>query len=233
MAPPNRALPVDPERARGLVLRWAGPTLAAPDLDHLAVDLVNVGTTPWAPREGEHLLAVGVLRSAGKERGGFGFAYAGSELFAVPLDPGEYARLPVRVGGSEWARARPGQTLVDAVLPGIGLGTETPLTLDLTAADIAGRRPETSSPQEEATALRRRLDRTTALLAARSVLPRLVDEVLAAASDDDAVTRVAVTLGCDEDSARTVAHGGLVQYRSAERLEREVSDLRRRLEAST
>jgi hypothetical protein len=67
--------------------------------------------------------------------------------------------------------------------------------------------------------------------------------VLAAASDDDtgtrvavtrvAVTRVPVTLGCDEDSARTVAHGGLVQYRSAERLEREVPDLRRRLEAST
>ena len=229
MTPLSRPFPIAAEGAPGLVLRWAGPTLAAPDVDHLAVDLVNAGTDPWAAREGQHLLAVGLLRSAGEERDSFGFAHFASQRSAVPLGPGDYTRLPVPIGGGEWSRARPGRVLVDAVLPGIGLGTETPLAVELTAEDIELRRPETAPARRAPGAeVRRRLGTMSALLAARGRLDELTDAVLTAASDDEAVARIAAVLGCDVDDAGLVGRTGLLRFRSAERLEAEVAALRKR-----
>ncbi|MFD6179052.1 MULTISPECIES: hypothetical protein [unclassified Isoptericola] len=232
MTPPSRPFPIASEAAPGLVLRWAGPTVAAPDLDHLAVDLVNAGTEPWAARKDQHLLAVGLLRSAGEERDGFAFALFGSQRFAVPLGPGDYARLPVQIGGGEWSRARPGPTLVDAVLPGIGLGTEAPLSVDLTADDIARRRtaaPARRDPGDLDRAARDQLATMSTLLAARGRLTEVIDAVLSAGSDDDAVARVAALLGCDEERAGLVVRTGIVRYRDAARLEAEVTALRERL----
>ncbi|MEL7975347.1 hypothetical protein AAG589_05740 [Isoptericola sp. F-RaC21] len=142
MTPRDAALPSDPERSRGLVLRWSGPSATRPDIEHLAVDLVNVGTASWTPREGELVVAAGLLLSPGEERTSFGFAFFGSQDAAVPLDPGEYARMPVSIGGSEWTRATPGSAHVRAVLPALSLWTEEPLAVELTAEVIARHRPE-------------------------------------------------------------------------------------------
>ncbi|MFC8599530.1 hypothetical protein [Isoptericola sp. NPDC057191] len=231
MTPPHRSLPLDPERARGLLLRWSGPTSAKPDLDHLAVDLVNEGPTRWEPREGEHLLVAGSLRPAGEERGGVGFAYFGSQTWAVPLDPGDYARLPVTLGRSEWARARPGRNLADAVLPALGLWTDDPLPLDLGADDIERRCPTepAGDPGDLEQATREQLATTSTLLAARGRLEEVIDAVLSAGSDDDAVARVAALLGCDEERAGLVVRTGIGRYRNAAQLEDEVAMLREQL----
>ncbi|MFE5336504.1 hypothetical protein ACFQ8E_11390 [Isoptericola sp. NPDC056573] len=236
MTPRDRALPSDPERSRGLVLRWAGPTTTRPDVEHLAVDLVNLGDERWTPLGEERLVAAGILLSAGHEREGFGFALLGSQGIAVPLDPGDYARLPVSIGGSEWARAKPGPAHVRAVLPALSLWTEDPLSVDLSVDAIARHRPpdrpSTDGPstdqQDEA---RRTLDVVSALLSARDRLARVMDEALTAASDDEAVARVAALLGCEDASARTVLHAGLLRFRSRERLEDAVTTLREELAA--
>lgn len=229
MTPRDRALPSDPERSRGLVLRWAGPSATRPDVEHLAVDLVNVGDERWTPLEEERLVAAGFLLAAGDEREAFGFAFFGSQGTAVPLDPGDYMRLPVSIGSSEWARAEPGPAHVRAVLPALSLWTTEPLRVDLTVGAISRHRPTdrpSTDPQDEG---RRTLDVLSALLAARDRWARVTDEALAADSDDEAVARVAALLGCDDASARTVLLTGLLRYRSRERLEAEVTALRKEL----
>ncbi|MCZ2261655.1 hypothetical protein [Isoptericola sp. QY 916] len=142
MTPRDRALPSDPEHSRGLVIRWAGPTAAQPDIELLAVDLVNEGTELWTPREEDLIVAGGLLLSPGEERASFGFGFFGSQGAAVPLGPGDYARLPVSIGGSEWARAKPGPAHVRAVLPALSLWTEDLLPVDLTADVIDRHRLE-------------------------------------------------------------------------------------------
>ncbi|MFI2103526.1 hypothetical protein ACH436_09550 [Isoptericola sp. NPDC019693] len=231
MTPRDRALPSDPEHSRGLVLRWAGPTARRPDVEHLAVDLVNEGTELWTPLEGERLVAAGFLLSAGDERESFGFAQFGSQGTAAPLDPGDYMRLPVSINGSEWARAKAGPAHVRAVLPMLSLWTEDPLPLDLTTDAISRHRPPDrastdgdDTDREDTT--RRALDIMSALHAARARLARVADEVFASDSDDEAVARVAALLGCDHASARTVLHAGLLRFRSREHLEAEIAALR-------
>ncbi|MGF0115593.1 hypothetical protein ACQFYA_04590 [Promicromonospora sp. Marseille-Q5078] len=229
----HEPLPLRPsvaERTHGLVLRWAGPTASAPDVDHLAVDVVNEGSDRWSPQEGESFVALGFLRPIDANPTGFAFGYASGGTTTVPLDPGEYSRVPVAIGAQEWRGMAPGRVHVHALVPRLALRTEAPLEVELSEDVVFRHRSADGSQRGRGDAmLRRRLTGTSALLAARAELPRLVDEVLSAASDDDAVARVAAVLGCDDESARMVAHAGLVQYRSAERIEREVADLRRRL----
>ncbi|MEN5072972.1 hypothetical protein ABE437_04075 [Isoptericola cucumis] len=133
---PSRA-----ERGQGLRLRWAGPTRSTPDLDILAVDVVNDGPDRWLPQQGENFVALGFLRPVNEGCGAVSFGYHPGQRTAVPLDPGEYARGAVTIGASEWARVAPGRHHVHALIPALDLGSDSPLEVELTEEAIARRRP--------------------------------------------------------------------------------------------
>ncbi|GGI04294.1 hypothetical protein [Isoptericola cucumis] len=138
------AVPLRPsraERGQGLRLRWAGPTRSTPDLDVLAVDVVNEGPDRWSPQQGENFVALGFLRPVDEGRGAVSFGYHAGQRTAVPLDPGEYAREAVTISAAEWARVAPGRHHVHALIPALDLGSDSPLEIELTEEAIARRHP--------------------------------------------------------------------------------------------
>jgi hypothetical protein len=137
---PQLRRPSSRERARGLVLRWPAATRSAPDFDLLAIDVVNGGTEPWNPR-GDSFVVVGALRRPGESAGSVAFAFIGGQYPALPLDPGEYARVRVLIEPGQWAGLQPGRYEVHPTLVDLGLhGTEA-LPVDVTQHDIETRTP--------------------------------------------------------------------------------------------
>ena len=103
-----------------------------------AVDIVNTGDTRWRP-DGDGFLVVGTFTAPGVADAGFGWAALGQGR-AVPLDPGEYARVPVSIDGAAWKQLKPGPHDLRALLVDLGLTSVTPLRVDLDAETIARRR---------------------------------------------------------------------------------------------
>lgn len=132
---PSRA-----ERRGGLVLRWPETTRSEPDVDALAIDIVNTGSERWRPAD-DSFHIVGSLRVPGEPDPTFYYAYVGGTHPALPLDPGEYARTRVAVESSIWNDLEPGIHEVLAMLTDLGLRSE-PLMVEITAETIAVRRAQ-------------------------------------------------------------------------------------------
>lgn len=226
------------ERSRGLVLRWPDITRSEPDLDHLAVDVVNAGEHRWRP-DGDAFGAIGFLARAGQESGSGFLALTGDQAPAFALDPGEYVRVPVRLGSSQWLDREPGRHEVIATLMDLGVRTETPLEVHLTAELIEQHRPPADRPLPPAAEQRRvmeeRLATLRALLAANRHLGAVLETVTTAASDTDALRGIGELLDCPQDGAMLVYNTSLRRFgsESIDRLAGEAEELARELERTT
>jgi hypothetical protein len=135
---PSRA-----ERRRGLAVSW--PSVIGAGGGPYAVDVTNLGEAPWIP-DGDSFHAVGAFSEPGQADFTVGWATTGQES-AVPLGPGDYARVPVRINLGTWTRLEPGSYDLHAVLVDLGLRTPEPLRVTLTAETIAAQRGKARGPQ--------------------------------------------------------------------------------------
>lgn len=206
---PAKLRPSAAERRRGLELRWPGFVDASADPDGLVIDVVNTGGTMWVPNE-DHFHAIGVLTELGVTQ--FGFAYMSSmQLPAVPLGPGEYARIPVHLDSNAVStRTTPGPYDLHVVITELGLRTAQPLRVELTAELIARHVARLQRTRPDAASQRRWLDRRIAELQAQlTASGSLVDiarAVVEAASDEDAIARIADIVECTADDAQAIYH---------------------------
>lgn len=83
------------DRRRGLALRWPAAVRRDAAPDAFAVDIVNTGDVRWEP-DGDSFHVMGTAGEPGDGTVSLGWASMGG-MRAVPLDPGEYARVPVQV----------------------------------------------------------------------------------------------------------------------------------------
>jgi hypothetical protein len=121
------------ERRRGLELQW--PVDAARSGLVFSVEIMNSGDSPVQLSEKE-LSVVGVVTSPGTT--GFSFGYVSYAARQAPsaLGPGQFVRVPVRIGEETWASIEPGSYELRAVLVDLGLQAP-PLPIELSAAAIA------------------------------------------------------------------------------------------------
>ncbi|QYF72282.1 hypothetical protein [Cryobacterium sp. PAMC25264] len=136
----QRRRPSKKDRAGGLVLRWPAVTRSAPDLDLLGIDIVNAGEERWHPH-GDSFTVFAALGEPGAPAPGVSFAYVAGQSPALPLDPGEYARVRVVVDSGQWRDAHPGPCEVHACLVDLGLRGGEPLHVELTERDIHVHQP--------------------------------------------------------------------------------------------
>ena len=164
---PQALRPSRAERSRGLALRWPEVTRSEPDFDQLAVDVVNTGDERWRP-DRDSFMVIGFITRPGNELGVgyFGFVGGGPSPFA--LDPGDYARVVVHLDGGQWKDLDPGRHEISATLIDLGVRTESPLEVELTA-----RRPQPPTPDRRPT-LEVRLERLRRL---KEEVERLEDEI--------------------------------------------------------
>lgn len=227
---PSRA-----ERARGLVLRWPDVTRSELDLDHLAVDVVNTGDRRWRPDD-DSFVAIGFMTRAGEKTGAGYFAFAGGQPPGFALDPGEYARIHVRLDENQWRDREPGRHEVSAMLIELGVRTETPLEVHLTPELIEQHRArvERARPpaRERRRALEGRLDGLRALVDARARLGIVVEKVLDATTDEEVLLGVREVLDCTQDAARIVSDTPLLRFGAAsmDRVAHEAEILEREVE---
>jgi len=143
----HRPRPLLAERRRGLALAWPRIVLARPHLGHLAIDLRNERDDAWLPHAETLHVSASFSDDAAPGRGAF-FAYVAGSSGAVPLDAGDYARLPVNLQQADWP-AEPGRFWVTAYLTDLALTSE-PLAVDVTSGDLAVREasshPRPSAP---------------------------------------------------------------------------------------
>ena len=133
------------ERSRGLALRWPDVTRTEPDLDLLAIDIVNEGSARWHP-QGDSFLVFAAFRQPGGPVPPVYFAYVSGQSPALPLDPGEYARVRVVIDANQWATVQPGRYEVYAALVDLGPHTTEPLVVDVTAHNIQLHEPQRPAP---------------------------------------------------------------------------------------
>lgn len=233
---PQPLRPSRAERGRGLVLRWPEVTRSEPDLDQLAVDVVNTGAERWRP-DGDSFRAIGFIARPSGTLGDFYLGFVGGGPSAFALDPGEYARVPVHLDASQWKDLEAGRHEISATLMDLGVRTETPLEVELTAEQIEQHQPPPdraprSTPDHRHE--RERLEGVRALLAANNDLGAVLDVVTAAASDNDARRGIQDLLGCSPDAAHVVYEMQLRRFRpeSIRRFAEEAAELERRIEHS-
>ncbi|WP_163620706.1 hypothetical protein [Microbacterium sp. B35-30] len=215
---PSRA-----ERRRGLELRWPAVVSENPVASGYFVDIVNTGSSRWRS-DGDGFYVVGAFTNPGST--GFDFAWVSSSQHRpVPLDPGEYARVPVSINPSTWNSLEPHTYDLQAVLVSLGLRTIHPLRVEVSAELIAQHRQQNarshSSPERRRRALDQQIERVRAQIAAGDALHHVVDAVAASQSDDDAITRISHLLKLDGDLARSVYHSSLSEPSSSRSAQRE------------
>ena len=232
---PQSLRPSRAHRARGLVLRWPETTRSEPDLDRLAVDVVNSGEQRWRP-DGDSFAAIGFFRRPGETAGPGYFGLVGGQDPAFALDQGEYARVHVRLDANQWRDLQPGRFEVSATLLDLGVRTETPLEVELTAAEIAQHQPRTPgarpSAPDERRAMEARLEGLRALHDASTHLDAVLETITAAPSDEAALLGIRELLGCTEDAAGMVYATSLRRFRReyVDRLAEETHELERAIE---
>jgi len=136
--PAVRRYPSRAERRAGLSLRWPAAVRDV-SIRHLFVDIVNKSDRRWIPALVDHFQVAGRLTRADQPASNVGWYcgwVAGSER-AFPLDPGEYARVPVSVQGDDIVKLGSGEVLVHANVIALDLVSATPLRVAISAHDIA------------------------------------------------------------------------------------------------
>lgn len=232
---PQRLRPSRAERSRGLMLRWPEVVRSEPDFDRLAVDVVNTGDERWRP-DGDSSAAIGFITRPGDGLGTSYLGFVGGGPSAVALDPGDYARVPVHLDASQWKDLEPGRHEISALLMDLGVRTESPLEVELTAELIERHRPRAERARSGLPAKRHELqarrDMARAHLAASEQLAAVIEIVTSSASDDAAVREIRELLECSADAARSVYEMPLRRFRpeNIDRLAEEADELERRIE---
>lgn len=203
------------ERARGLVLRWAPLSQDEAANGVFVIDIVNTGEARWRP-DGDPFLVIGDVRAPGTEDTVTSFGFFGGQNPAVPLDPGEYARVHVSINESQWRPLQPGRYELHAMLAMLPVATTTPLPLELTQEQIDQHRTRFRSrartPAEEAEDLRQNHRRQKALVESAGVLEEIARLVTNAATVDEAAAAVELLLHADAEAATAVVHTPLMQF---------------------
>lgn len=232
---PQHLRPSRAERSRGLMLRWPEVVRSEPDFDQLAVDVVNTGDERWRP-DGDSFRAIGFITRQGNGLGTSYLGFVGGGPSAFALDPGDYARVPVHLDASQWKDLEPGRYEISALLMDLGVRTESPLEVELTAELIERHRPRTERARPGLPAKRHELqarrDMARAHLAASEQLAAVIEIVTSSASDEAAVREIRELLECSADAARSVYEMSLRRFRpeNIDRLAEEADELERRIE---
>lgn len=235
---PQSLRPSRAERGRGLVLRWPEVTRSELDLDRLAVDIVNTGDQRWRP-DGDSFAAIGFFTRSGETSGTGSFAFVGGQDPAFALDAGEYARVRVRLDANQWRDLEPGRFEVSATLIDLGVRTEAPLEVELTAEQIAQHQPRIPgaplSAPDHRRAMEERLEALRALIDASTHLGAVFETITAATSDDDALLGIRELLDCTPDGAGMVYEMSLRRFGpgSIDRFAQEADELARAIERAT
>jgi len=137
------------DRSTGLVLRWPEVTRSEPDLDLLAIDVVNAGSERWHP-QGDSFLVFAAFRQPGGPIPPVSYAYVSGQSPALPLDPGEYARVRVVIDGGQWSAVQPGRYEVHAALVDLSVHVMDSLVVDITADDVQRHLPRRPVPRPPA-----------------------------------------------------------------------------------
>ncbi|UNK70306.1 hypothetical protein [Microbacterium sp. H1-D42] len=205
------------ERAGGLSLRWAQLSQDEAEDGVFVIDIVNVGAARWRP-DGDPFVVVGVVSRAGGAPGVASFGYVSGQSPAVPLDPGEYARVHVTISESQWAPLEPGRHELHAMLAMLPVRSAEPLRFDLTQQQVDQRRSRLRScartPADEGEAHRRNYRRQKALVESANRLEEIAQVITGATSTDEATAAVALILHGDEDAARGIVQTPLMQFTS-------------------
>jgi len=133
------------DRSTGLMLRWPEVTRSEPDLDLLAIDVVNAGSERWLP-QGDSFLVFAAFRQLGGPVPPLYYAYVAGQTPALPLDPGEYARVRVIIDAGQWAAVQPGRYEVHAFLVDLSVHVTDPLVVGVTAHDVQRHLPRRPVP---------------------------------------------------------------------------------------
>lgn len=191
------------ERRRGLTLRW--PAAVPPDSgpDAFAVDIVNTGDVRWEP-DGDSFSVVGTAAPVGEDEVYIGWATMGGPR-AVPLDPGEYARVPVQIAESAWATLTPGAHALHALLVPLMVRSE-PLRIEVSAQtiEVARMAERSRNSDRHRPAMEQDLRRQRVILDATSRLPDIAAAVDGTATEDEALAAIQARLGVDSAGAREV-----------------------------
>ena len=228
---PSRA-----ERRQALELRWPSFVAEVADPSELVIDIVNAGATRWTPeQEGFH--AVGALTAPGETEFSFGWMGSATDR-AVPLDPGEYARVPIQLQlPSEPTSLQPGPYDLHVVIVALGLRPAAPLrvhlTADMVARLVARQHRHRSDPASERRAFDREIEAEQLRIGARRSWPAVAEVVGSAASDDEALERIAAVLGTTTDQAASVYDASLraMVRADASRRDERLQELIRRRDA--
>ncbi|MFE6735914.1 hypothetical protein [Microbacterium sp. NPDC057650] len=197
------------ERRQGLELRWPTVMTSSPSRDDFVVDIVNTGSARWeSDADGFHV--VGVFTEPGATRFSFGWV-SSSQHKAVPLDPGEYARVGVSINPGAWDNLEAGTYDLHAVLVSLGLRTLHPLTVELTADLLSRKRAARShtSPVNRRRMLDQQIEQARAQISASQSLDLVFHAVMTANTDDDAITGISRALSVDEQCAASIYHSPL------------------------
>lgn len=201
-------------RARGLALRWPTVSTAEAERGVYVIDILNVGDVRWRP-DGDPFHVVGVITPPGQDDIAFGYAEAAGRDHAVPLEPGEYARVRVAVSAPRGDDLRPGDHVLHAVLVPLGVRAASPLPLELTPERLDGLRTR-SAPRRGGGLDRQYLEherrRRRDLVAARPRLGEIAELVAAASTGSEALGYVQQVLGIDERAARTILYSSLFDF---------------------
>jgi hypothetical protein len=211
-------MPLRPSRAvrrRGLELRWPALMTSDPPTADFVVDIVNTGPARWES-DLDGFYVVGVFTAPGSTDFSFGWMTS-SQQKAVPLDPGEYARVSVSINAGVWNTLEPGTHDLHAVLVSLGLRTVQPLSVELTSDTIAENRKRntrpTSSPSTRRRMLEQQIQQIHARVSASKSLDRVASAVMAAQTDDDAISSISRLVSIDERMASSIYHSALRDLR--------------------
>lgn len=222
------------ERGRGLVLKWAPHMFDTETPQDFAIDVVNDGETTWWP-DGDSFHVVGVFTEPGQSSYYAGWAGMHRDG-AVPLRPGEYARVRVDVSNGRWEDIEPGTYALQAMLFDLGLRADSPLTVTLTKEAIDARR-ERHRPRRSARDERRMIESDLQRLHAMTLAAGSLDTVLAILEDpesgDDPSAALAAALGCDQQAARLILSSPVSSLTpgSRDRIAAQIAEAQSRLDA--
>lgn len=228
---PSRA-----ERRQGLVLRWPPFVEEIADPMQLVIDVVNLGHSRWSP-EGDSFHAIGALTEPGEVT--FGFAWMSSaQQRAVPLEPGEYARIPVHVQERATpTELRQGPCDLHVVVVELGLRLAEPLRVELTAEMIARQfakqNRHRADPASERRAFDRQIEAEQLRAGTRQSWPEIAEVIGSAVSDDEALERIAAVLGTTTEQAASVYDASLraMVRADADRRDEQLQELIRQRDA--
>lgn len=231
-----RLRPSRVQRRAGLELRWPAIVEGEVDSDAFVIDVVNVGEQLWTPDRDDSFHTVGVLTPQGVTTFAFGWVSSGHQR-AVPLGPGEYARLSLIIDRTAWADLQPGPHDLHAVLPELNLRSPQPLRVDLTAEVIAQHQVRATHQLRDADQRRQsledRIGHLSARLYASEAFTALAEAVATARSDEEALALIGTVLDRDRNAAQSVYHSPLSEFRpgNADVLRRQIEELTQRLDA--